>query len=305
MTITQVELIGENGYDDDSGRHYVETYAVYFTSGYSTAALLANSNANLPKKGWYLGQSPKATSSDTSVFANKITPSLMEASMDTPISGCVGEAQYVVEYKTPALTIFDRDVAPLSRPAQIRWGGSDATEARRYDVNGDAITNSAGQFFDNLPSFYIRGGEVSITLNISANPADICVLYSFTTNGSDWYGVGRGNALMGKIEATKQYEIFQGTEYTYWTITYPIMFRRDGWGFKTYDIGTQYIDDDDSIKSYIDANGVAQETLLDGLGRPWDGDPILWPDGTTADEGGFRVYEEGGWGFLSIPNPFA
>jgi hypothetical protein len=297
FTVDAAYIKDSRAVDGEDGITVDVTYVVLFSGGtFDPVALLSsglvpNRNDDYP------------TSSQ--LYAKETTTELADG-MATPPTGLQGVATYTVHYETKNLGGNAKEIHPLSRPADISWGGAEITEVRRYDVDGNALCNSAGQFFEDLPEFFIRGGEVRITQNEAANPATKCVTYSYTTNDGTWYGVAAGNALIGKIEADKVTETYDGNEITYWRVSYPIAFRRDGWGFKTYDIGYKYLDDNDELICDFDKNGTPTPTpvKLDGNGgrlSDQTANAVEWP---TTPATGFKVYEESDFASLSIANPF-
>jgi hypothetical protein len=269
---------------------YQRTYYVYFSEGYSAAGLVANTETGLPKRG-------NTHPDDLNSYVDSIDISLLDDSDPAGTTSAPGVASYVVNYKHK--TIEAVYTTPLSRPAQIRWGGADIKTVKFQDASAQPFKNSAGDTLTDLPEQFVQGGEVSITRNEAGNPGNIVASYSNTVNSDGFYGVAAGNALMGKIEANKTIENVLGTSITFWTVTYPITFKQDGWRLKVYDTGYR-VKDSSKLKVWVDENGQQPQCpiFLDGSGN-YSATPVIYP---TA---GYKVYAEVAFGGLVLPNPFA
>src|SRR5690606_29650508 len=143
------------------------------------------------------------TAQDDTVTATSITVELADASHAIGTEDDPAVAAYRVSYATKQRTGIEVDPNPLDAPPDISWGGSELTQVTQTDAEDDPIVNSAGDLYDPLPERPVRGGEVEISINTSTNPASWCTTYSYTTNNAEWYGVAQGNALIGKITASK------------------------------------------------------------------------------------------------------
>lgn len=290
MTIVtdSVQLVSETASVTTAGASYTRTYQMKFIDGYSAAALIHNTEGDLPKVG-------EVHPDDSNSIVETVNPKLADS------EGGVGAgvAIYEVSYK-PIDPSNDKSQTPTARNPEISWGGSDLSEVKQVDVDGVPKVNSAGDLYDPIRETPIRGGEVTITYNVNANPADFCVNFSYTTNDAEWYGVAVGNGLIGKITASKVYEVFEGATIEYWKLTVPIRFNRDGWKNKIIDNGFRKA----GGAAIVDDMGHTPPVpvLLDGAGGELampGGTPVVFPTD------GFRDFEEAAWDDLAIPNPFA
>lgn len=293
MTITDVQRLPGGGSSQYGvGSDYSIPFLVTFTDGYSEAALRLNTDDRLPKKGWLLGDEDNPVSTDTSVYADKIDFGLMEASKYK--SGGTGFAIYTVTYKQVTFNFAEN---PLDR-VDVAWGGAEDTEVVKYDVNGNAIVNSAGELYSPLPMRPIRGSECCITIRQTANPGTTVTLFSNSTNSTEIWGVGVENAIMGKIIARSAQE--DATKF--WEVSFPIKFRRDSWRLKLIDNGSVFLNDDGEQQSLADDLGNLKQTptLLDGDGSPLEptADPVIFPDE------GYEINDKLDWSTLGLPNPF-
>lgn len=290
FTIVSVNLLSSNGSKTQAGREYDDVYIVEYSGGWDSEALLNTSNEDLPDLG-------ESKDTDDGVFCDSIDVSVEQS--PAPASGV---AFYKVHFA--ARTLAGAELHPLSRPPDIEWGGSGIVEQREFDVNGDALANAAGELFEGLPDFPVRGGECVISYNVESNPSSLCTNYSNTTNSAPWYGAGSNTGAMGVIRAVKQSENYAGTVVDFWRISIPIAFRRDGWGWKTFNWGYRSVDENGDPVNIVDKNGVVatKPFILDSNGQiaADQTNPPLYPD-----EDGFNMLDSLDWTSLSIPNPFA
>lgn len=316
FAITAIVKKSEEGGQNDQGVFYTQRWQVTFSGGWDCKACKNTTFTD----GTY-GALPKyyAThQTDALAYVNEIKCKLEdeESALD------VGVAEYVVTYAQKSLT---SDPDPLSRPAEIEWGGTDLTETPIRDKDGNPLVNSAGELYDGLPERPIHGAaDCSITFNQADNPATTVTDFSYTTNNATWNGVAKGNALFGKITARKMQEQVNGSTVVYWRITFPIRFRKDGWRVKPWDSGwlvavdTDGDSNDDAQRAHRDDHGQVprKPTFLDGHGHalefdhtlPFKMDPVIFPttdnpSGWTGD--GYPIEDESDWSTLSLPNPFA
>jgi hypothetical protein len=281
------------------GSAYVQTFLVAFKGRYSVPSLLFNGDSRLPKYG------DTYTSGgiyDTSAYVSNIEVSLKSGSVLVGTTSVAGQALYKVTY-SPKSTL-SLDLHPLSRPPEISGGGADITYTPLTDVDGHAYRNSAGVLYENLPERYLPSNDVEITRNEGSNPFAAALSYSRTTNSSaitlSGYTVAAEGALLGKIRIQKVYEQWEGTQITYWRVTYPITIRSDGWRVKVIDSGPSYKDGSGKLIRFKDPTGTEIGTqLLNGSGgKLADGaDPVIYP---TA---GFKNYPTANWySALSLPD---
>ena len=286
--------MSEEGGLSKDGPTYERVYQVFFSGGYSCAELNRTAHASLPKIG---DEHPE----DDEAKVQSVKPSLH--SEDGGVDE--GVALYSVSYGPKPRNELDAPTPhPLDRPAEISGGGSDITETADKDVSGEAIKNSAGDFYDPLPERYVPAAEITISRNEETNPLTRATVYSHTVNSGTWYGVAAGNALLGKISWDKQSEEYQGQTITYWKVTYPISLKvdEDGWRLKLIDNGYRKLVSGEPRTATDDVgNTSAVPVLLDGSGGELSvgGTPVVYPTD------GYQIYVEQNWNALALPNPFA
>lgn len=299
MTITDVKLVSETGSRDlNGGPKYERKYHVYFTAGYSVAALLNNTEAALEKPG---DEHPE----DASVIAVSISPELHEDSAPDE-----GIAVYSVSFAVRTSQYEAMATNPLDRvPVVSGEGGVDINEAAHFDDDGKGILNSADDFYDPLPERPKRGASYNIVKNQATHPGEMAGDYSNTVNSDAFHGKPAGSCKIGKITWGQKSEAFNGITVTYYEVVIPIAYCPDGWRFKLVDNGCRKKEDDGSgegaIVHIIDpyGNPVSSPVRLDGAGGELaDDDPreyVIFP------EAGYKVYHETAWAALSLPNPFS
>lgn len=293
MVIDDVKLVSDKTTITQPGFQITQEWRVLFSGGTwssFTCYGLAHA-AGLPIYGDVYGA--------TTIYVNQIAMELESGSLATPGSGQQGKAKYTVQYvsRQPGRL----DLSPLSRPPIIRWGGSDIKEVRKKDTTGAPLVNAAGDYYHDLPEFFIPGGSVTITYNVADNPGTtICVPYSNTVNDSDWHGVSAGNGKTGIITAAETTENYQGSDITYWVLSLPLDFRRDSWTFKPINYGYRFLDGAGKKVTYLDKAGCPAPVFLDssGLKLPDGDDPIIFPSA------GYELLDQTDWTAAGFPNPF-
>jgi hypothetical protein len=195
----------------------------------------------------------------------------------------------------------------------VTGGGIELIEVRRQDVNGNPIVNAVGDYYENLPEFYVPGCELQVSWNVADNPLSLAEEYSFTTNESDIWGQDAFSGVIGKITCEETFETYEGTLIEYWRITVPMKFRNDGltWNFQPFNYGYRYKDGSGNVVNWVDpTTGVygpvflnTDGTLLNGNGTTSGTDAVIYPAGPPA---GYQTLQGDDWSGLGVPvNPFS
>lgn len=100
-----------------------------------------------------------------------------------------GKYDFIVSanYSTAPITQDERDKEienPLARPAKIRWQSKSVATYAHRDINGKAIVNSAGDYFDPPPERPERRVIAHVTKNLSVVPAWILTYEMAMNDGS-------------------------------------------------------------------------------------------------------------------------
>ena len=289
MTIANVLLTDVEFGNGDEGPDYVLTYQIYWTGSFDAPTLVYNTDSRLPHH-------LEGLSGDPNVYVSSVR--YRKADGDE-LLGSSGTITATVTCKQKLLTY---DPNPLSRPPKIVTGGTDIMETVSVDQNGNAIVNSAGDFYTPLPQRPVQGCEISITRNEATNPIGNILAFSYTTNNAAWFSLALGQGMFGKIQSEKVVEIINGTQVTYWSVTYPIRARSAGWILKLIDNGYRVVDSDSKYQNVTDSVGhkPSAPVLLDGTGKELavGATPVVYPSA------GYKINRDANWGLLGLPNPF-
>lgn len=176
----------------------------------------------------------------------------------------------------------DPEEDPTSRPAEIDWTSSLEVEPIFKDRDGNALVNSAGDYFDPPIEFPIARWQANVQKNVSSVPFAIL----------DWAGAinSAPYSIDGvSIEARKSRLVSVGiskkkreNEVDFRTITLGIEFQRDEYLLTPLDQGFRF-KDGTTLKDILvaDSDGAEQRpsapVLLDGMGAV-----LVDPDTSTA-----------------------
>lgn len=164
----------------------------------------------------------------------------------------------------------DQTVNPVNRPAKIKWRTQAYRKAVDKDINGRAIVNSAGDYFDPPPEADRSHWVAMIRKNVTAVPAAI-LGYDNPVNSKGF--TIQGLTVAPKVAKLLDIEIsdlqVEG-EYEFYTFDYALEFRPAGWNLKPLDQGYRYKSGSDR-KNILDNSTpprpVTSPRLLDGAGN--------------------------------------
>lgn len=296
MTITKVRKIRESGSLSPGDGRILMEYQIDFEDVYSASEMLAAlggtyDGTTLP------GYGTQLVGPVQNIFALDIDTDLER---DSPWTD--GTALLRVVFRSPQYE--QQEISPLDREPDIQWRGTDDREVVFKDFDNVWVRNSAGQQYDPLPERPIEGcAECVVTFNTTTNPAAWITAYTNTVNTNAVWGAPAGKVLMGVIEAQKSVEKFQGVNFSYWRVSVPLKFNKNGWRLKIIDNGYEYIDSGKkNTVTNDDGYATARPQLLNGSGAKLavGGTPVYYPTD------GFKIIPESAWtGLITIlPNPF-
>ena len=101
----------------------------------------------------------------------------------------------------------DKQPNPLLRPAKVRWGSARYQKPIIKDADGQAIVNSAGDYFDPPPEIDTSRWTATIMKNVAAVPAWLLDYQDCLNDSSITVGglvVPRGAAKLMQIEISEQ-----------------------------------------------------------------------------------------------------
>jgi len=174
-----------------------------------------------------------------------------------------------VEYSSAPLDKEDKDKEdnpdPTTRPAVIKWNTVLYREAVEKDVDGDAILNSAGDYFD-PPIERDRSNWTCVVRKNLANPPTWLLDYnncpinssSFTVDG---VSVQARKARLSMIDiGEKQIE----NDVNFRTVTITLEFKKEGWQASILDQGLKEVDGGVLKPITVDGKSITSPQLLSG-----------------------------------------
>lgn len=179
-----------------------------------------------------------------------------------------------VWYVTASYTTeAEREENPLADPPIIEWDTDTRMEPFYFDNSGDAILNSAGDYFEDTVKDEISFWSVSVTVNLANVPSWIN-LYRDAVNSDnifiDGVPINAGMAKIKKIKIGK------------WQQRNDIWFREVSMGIKIQDDWTKKVINQ-GLRCFIPSvlgDGMALVRCVDSAGKPATRPMLLKPDGT-------------------------
>lgn len=195
---------------------------------------------------------------------------------------------------------------PLERPAKVKWKTNQYRKAVVKDKNGNAITNSAGDYFDPPPEIDSSHWTVTVTKNVAAVPQFILDYdNAINTNSFSIQGVSVAQ-FVAKLMDIDIGEVQTEGDFVFLVFTYSMEFRPDElWGLSELDQGMRFKSGNDR-KQILDNSSpprpITTPKLLDGNGAV-----LSNPTPETAVFRDFDVYKERDFsvlpGISEIANP--
>ena len=178
---------------------------------------------------------------------------------------------------------------PTTDEVLVSWSSEIYPEVVSVDRNGDAIVNSAGDYFiDPVPT---RDGIhliAKIRANVGSVPGWIVAYQNAVNNGEITIGglaIATGLARVQRIEIGERQK---RASLTFYPLSFEVHIHKDGWRLKPLDAGFRKLDGTKRVQ-IRDENGDEPTTPipLNGLGAP-----IENPTPSAAVFGNYRIYDE-------------
>jgi hypothetical protein len=177
-----------------------------------------------------------------------------------------------------------------SDPARITWETEQFQRVAIADKDDNAITNSAGEYFDPMPTIDDSRRVVTVEKNLTTVPTWI-LDYQDAVNSDtftiDGVSITAGKAKMQRVSVGP---VERRNTTAFRNVRFTIALQRDGWDLSLLDIGyTQKNATDPDKREQItmdDGTDPKLPFLLDGNGRKLDN-----PSPTTAVYRTFAVYK--------------
>lgn len=196
------------------------------------------------------------------------------------------------DYSSEPLNQSDQDQEenPLSRRAKIRWNTAKYQKAIDRDVDGDAVVNSAGDYFDPPPQVDRSRWTATVQKNLASVPSWI-IDYTDAVNDSPFtfqgLSVGTRVAKIMSIEISDQQV---ENDIPFFVFGYTLEFRPETWKLLVLDQGMRHIFGTDRFQILDDRSPprpVTSPVCLDG-----EGQKLAEPDTENAVFLEFDAYEE-------------
>lgn len=192
---------------------------------------------------------------------------------------------------------------PTDEPAIITWSGEQFQKPAVYDRNGEAIVNSAGDFFDDPPQMDDTRVTAQIQKNVAAVPSWLLTYRDAVNDASfdlDGITIAAGVAKLQPPQIGQEQE---RNGFTFRQITLNMHFRGEGWALRPLDQGynekadLNAIGDELARVKMLDDKGLepTRPILLDGNGFRLEN-----PGPTTAVFLSFDVYDEKDFSILPL-----
>lgn len=173
------------------------------------------------------------------------------------------------EYSTSTADPTQQAPNPLDEPADITWGSERVEIALQEDLDGESISNSAGDPFD--PPLAVETGRqiVTVVKNQAFYTRTFAGLYLYHFNADSIWGLDAGQILMVQFDGKRA--IKNGIVYYPWTMQFKFCdYSMTTWENATIlDAGFRYLSGGVYV-SINDKNGqpVSKPAPMDGGGLP-------------------------------------
>lgn len=118
---------------------------------------------------------------------------------------------------------------PLNRPATRRWSTTQYRVAVEKDTAGEAVVNSAGDYYDPPPEKDSSRWHVNITKNVSSVPPYIIDYQDAINDEEIEIGGLTIPAKVAKIQAIEISDLMTENNVTFYQFSYTIEFNKDTW----------------------------------------------------------------------------
>jgi len=180
------------------------------------------------------------------------------------------EAKYCFEVTVEYRSESD----PLQKPWEISWTFAGSNEPVDTDADGKPMLNSSDEPFDPPLTKDVDDLVLRIVMNEPWFDPLLASEFKNALNEDWFYSFAPGCAQVKSIEATKN----RAAGMEYYTVTYEIHFRWDGWQKRVLDQGYR------TIASAVEGEATTYTTIKDE-----DGNPLSYP--VKLDGKGLRLAE--------------
>ena len=201
---------------------------------------------------------------------------------DEPPNGWTVTFQYTSEWET--------NTTPTLAGPQISWASTTVEVPIWITVESSpkAIVNSAGDFFDQVPTRSESRFTANITANLSSYGSLLSLSDYINSSGISIDGVSIA-ARCGKLGGVSVSQAKQQDGITYYECSYSIEVNPHTWLYQPLDCGFRALDSSGDMRVIRsdDLTPVANPALLDGSGAV-----VTSPSPTNAVFGEYKIYNE-------------
>lgn len=156
---------------------------------------------------------------------------------------------------------------PASDEVLVSWSSEIYQEAIFEDYTGDAILNSAGDYFiDPSPTREAAHLIAKIKANVTSVPAWVLTYQNAVNDSSITIGglsIGAGLAKMQRLEIGER-QLRDGV--TFYPLSFEIHIHSDGWRLKPLDAGFRELVSGEAVQITVDGDEVTTPVPLNGSG---------------------------------------
>ncbi len=287
MSIVAVNELfeGREAQENEKGQRFYTRVFQVVTDDPNDGPLTAARATGVPRRGALYSAGNEV---DLAARVRRITPS------QNPESPRLWEIR--IEYDTVR---EEQDENPLNRPYEVNWDFAQFTRPVWRDIFGNAILNSARQYYDPPVEIDDSRPVLSVTRNEGGFNPGLAIEFQDAINSDTFLGFSPGTVKVAKIAAQSQFE----NNWFYWRVTYEFNFRREGWNISILDQGRYElrngkpvpIREFDTSGVEIPFSHVTDPVPLNGAGLRL---PNPSPD--TVIYGTYQVYRERDFSFLNL-----
>lgn len=172
-----------------------------------------------------------------------------------------------VEYGPYDASIWPQN--PLDHPVKVSWNFAKFEQVAFRDINGKAIVNSAGDYFDPPVTIDDSRPIVKIVRNEATFDPVLAKTYKDSTNTDTFLGQDPYTWKISDIQGDLEYNMDCGTpDGFYYVVTYELEFNPDTWKKLILDQGMRGLDGSGKFTQFLDDKGqpVSDPVLMDGNG---------------------------------------
>jgi hypothetical protein len=182
---------------------------------------------------------------------------------------------------------------PLNHPIKITFGANRFEKPAEEDVDGNAVLNSAGDYFDPAATMDDSRSTLRVVRNEQYYDERYATVWRDKVNESNWNGYAPGTVKILPITSEMEYSGVCGF---YYVVQYEFEINSDGWKKRILDQGLRVLDSGTGNQKLAhDENGqpATSPVLLDGNGGQLEvGDSPVYLE--------YQVYQEIDFGPLNL-----